>query len=494
MKMSFAIAAFTCTIAAAAVAQERTFSLTGVTVYEAQTLLDFATQLSLSRGGVVTPEAVAATIETLYREDGYFLAEVFVSPDGSVLTVDEGAIGDIVIDGADPETAALIASYMLSVQAERPATLATFERGLMLSDDLGTVQVTSEIDYPDPAGPAQLRLVATELDRSYGFVTLDHPVRELGDAATITFDQTYLGALSAGDLLNFNLSATSDFAGDTTLLGTLRYRVPLGASGGYGEVYLGNVAARRDATGTLQQTDIEGRTAILAYGFPFVRNVEAYGYGLFELRSSETDVEVGGTTFEDDVTTIGASWIYGRTLENGGELEYALTYTLGRSDAGGGATFSHLRFGAGVIAPTEWFGSGSFASAEVWGQYSRDRLPQIEQFHVGGRDQDRGYVFAEDEGDTGASASLAMGRDFFPEMEAVRRVRPYSFLDLAFVSDTGPGGGMTNTREFASIGLGLDLEFENQFSVSSYVAVPLIDGPFSSEGDPALYLGLTRSW
>ena len=64
--------------------------------------------------------------------------------------------------------------------------------------------------------------------------------------------------------------------------------------------------------------------------------------------------------------------------------------------------------------PVTWLGPETSLRAEVWGQYSPDRLPAIEEFHLGGREDERGYVFAEAQGDSGLSATVELGRDLFP--------------------------------------------------------------------------------
>ena len=340
-------------MATSAVAQDRTISLEGVTVYDPQALLEFATQVSLSRYGVVHVDTLVDVVEVIYREDGYFLAEVFIDADGRTLFVDEGAIGRVVVEGSDPETAGLIQKYMEPLLEQRPTKLSAFERSLMLSDDIGSVSVTAEVEYPDPNGAAELRVLAYDEDTSSGFVTLDHPARRFGEEVTLTFGQTYLSTFTPGDLLGIELSGTTDFSGDDTLFGTLRYRMPVGSNGAYAEAYFGNVGARRDVDGSLQETDIAGRTAIFALGYPFVRNVDTYGYGLLEIRHSSTETDVGDLDFDSEVNAVSATWIYGNATESGAAWEYAASLTYGERNSDtpgftdGDESFVHLRFGAG---------------------------------------------------------------------------------------------------------------------------------------------------
>ena len=484
-------------------AQSASFELQGAGAYNAEEILSFAAQVELQRTGAVTAEGIARTIETLYREDGYFLAEASVAADGRTIVLDEGEIGSLSIEGVDQRTAALIRGYFEPVIGKPGVTLGEFERAVMLTEDIQSIAASAEIYYPDGQDTAHARIVAEQQDNSFGYVTLDNPAREFGDAATLTFSQEFVGLLTPGDLFRFELSGTAAFDGDEDdLYGSVIYRAPVGAAGTYGEVYLGNAVGDRDATGTLRQTDLDGNTAIIALGHPFVRSVDTYGYGLIEARRSSSDNDVDGvsTDFESTVNVVGASWIYGRALQNGGAFEYATNLSLGTrtSDADGfddgDDDFWHVRAGAGYQQPVSWFGENSSFRAEFWGQYTPDRLPGIEEFYLGGIDDERGFAFAEVQGDSGVSAAFQAGRDFFPGTQYLRRIRPFGFVDVGYIENNDPSALETDDEFFSSVGVGVDLEFERGFYVQSYVAVPTTSGPDTDSGDSAFYLALSKSW
>ncbi|QPZ91014.1 ShlB/FhaC/HecB family hemolysin secretion/activation protein [Thioclava electrotropha] len=489
-------------LAAAPVSAQGTqFNLTGVTVYDTAEILGYAAQVVVQRTGTVTAEDLAQTLEIMYREDGYFLAEVFVADDGQTLVVDEGQIGDVSIEGVDEPTYRLIRSYVEPIVGRRAVTQKEFERAIMLVEDIEAISATAEIDYPEGASAARVRVITTREDRASGYVSLDHPSRDFGETAILSVHQEFLSALTPGDRLRFELSGSSEFdGGGDSVWGALAYRMPLGGGGGFGEVYLGSVTARRDARGTLLSTDIEGNTAMLAFGYPVLRDVDTYGYALLEAKRVESNVDVSGTKFDSAVDVVGASWIFGKALPGGGAYEYALNLSVGErtSDAAGfddgDKHFSHLRVGFGYQHPVSWFGPESAVRAEFWGQYSPDRLPSIEEFYIGGREDERGYRFAEAQGDSGVSATLEVGRDLFPSAGQVRRVRPFGFLDLGYVKNNDPSVDELGEETFASLGLGVDAEFPAGVFVRSYVAAPLTDGPSTGAGDPAFYLGLTKSW
>lgn len=206
--LSLLVAALFVTNSVEAQAASEQFNLVGVTAYEPAELLSYAAQVIIGRGQKVTSDRLADTVQQLYREDGYFLAEVFIARDGRTLVVNEGRIGSVSIEGVDGSMFQLMRRYVRPVTHSQALTLREFERSIMLVEDIGSISANAEIDYPDPDGPARLRIIAEETDDRFGAVTLDHPVREIGESATLTFSQTYLSAAVPGDMIRFELSGT----------------------------------------------------------------------------------------------------------------------------------------------------------------------------------------------------------------------------------------------------------------------------------------------
>lgn len=476
-------------------------NIVGVSVYEPAEILGYAAKLVAQRTGSVEPGALALTVAQIYREDGYFLAEVSIAGDGRTLVVDEGRIDTISIEGIDASTYRLAERYMRPILGRPALNQREFERAIMLVEDIGSTDAVAEIDYPDPAAGAHLRVIGTPVDRDTGFVKIDHPSRQFGEAAILSFGQEFHDALTAGDMLRFELSAGRNFdVGSDSVWGALFYRVPVGDGGGFIETYLGDVTARWDATASLQATDFDGNTAILAFGYPVIRNVDTYGYAILDLRETDSEVDVSGTVFDSGVRAVGASWIYGHALPHGGALEYAVNVTYGsRTGASvsfddGDDDFSYIRAGFGYERPVDWFGPDSSFRFDLWGQATNDRLPGVEQFFIGGREDERGYFFAEATGDSGISASFEVSRDLFPQNAALRRIRPFGFFDVGTIRNNRPSVTELSEETFASIGVGIDAEFASGFFTRAYVAAPLRDGPDTDAGDPAIYLSLTKSW
>ena len=160
-------------------------ALQGVTAYDGPTLLAYAAQLSVDRQGSVSPSQIAEVVELIYHEDGYFLAEARLAPDGRTVVVDEGRIDTVQIEGVDAGTYRLMRSYVAPVIGQDAINLKQFERAIMLADDIEAVSVTSQIDYPYANQGARLRVIGTDLPKSFGSITLDNPARAFGEAATL---------------------------------------------------------------------------------------------------------------------------------------------------------------------------------------------------------------------------------------------------------------------------------------------------------------------
>lgn len=489
-----------CSLSAPLSAQEQNSAfLDGVSVYDTTELLVFAAHLSAVEDGRVDIRELAAAIERIYVEDGYFLAHAFVEEDGSTITVHEGSIRSVEIVNSDPSTYNLIRQYFEPLIGRSAITIDEFERAVLLSDDLETVAVTAELSQQEGHG-ADVRIVTTQEDDRRGWVTIDNPAREFGDAVTVSINQEFYEAVTAGDMLRMSITHTLGFdPDDAQTIGSITYRTPLGGSGAYLEGSFSNSAATHDAFGALPETHRDGRTGMLAFGFPVVRTVDRYAYFLLEGRASSSDLSFGGTTNEEELASVSASWIDGRALSSGGALEFAVSVTAGSQTImpsgvdNGDEDYTVLRAGFDAEVPLLDF-SYTTLRLDMTMQVSPDRLPHAEEFFLGGREQLRGYRFAEAQGDTGISASLSIGRDFIPSGGALQRVRPFGFIDMGYVENNAPGLAEIADQTLFSMGIGVEAQFNSYYFIRGHLGFPMVDGVTQTTRDPAIYLGITRSW
>lgn len=131
-------------------------------MYDADELAIFAGQFAFNNN-VTFEDAV----ELIYREDGYFLAEAQVSTDGQSVVVHEGEIDAISIEGVESRGFTRIKSYLESLVGKTPLSQTEFERAVMIANDLAGVELTTELDYPDPNAGARLRVIVYDPIRHY---------------------------------------------------------------------------------------------------------------------------------------------------------------------------------------------------------------------------------------------------------------------------------------------------------------------------------------
>ena len=222
------------------------YRISGSTVYDNDELLLFAHQHVLRHVGSVSPDHLAEAIELIYREDGYLLAEARIVPahDGRslVIVVSEGWIETISIEGVDERLFNRIKSYLAPLVGKAPLTQRDLERAISFVDDLAGVSVITEIDYPDNASGARLRVIGAA-DRFAGSAAIDNPPRRFGKDVTASISQEFYSTLLAGDLLRLQGAVTLHGNDGTgySLYGMTTYRAPIGRRGAYVEAYLGNV-------------------------------------------------------------------------------------------------------------------------------------------------------------------------------------------------------------------------------------------------------------
>lgn len=484
-------------------AQENSdYRLSGITVYDQNELNVFARQYVYNSFGKMTAQNLADAIELIYRDDGYFLADAQVSSDGRSIIMDEGRIDQVTIEGVDEKTYSTVKKYFETIGGQNAITQREFERALMLSNDLAGVSVTTEIDYPEHLSGAHLRVLGHEVAQQAGSVTLDNPPRRLGDEISLYFVQEFYSSLVTGDLLRFQGTGSVSTGSDesNSLWGTLSYRAPVGSSGLYGELSYGNVTARRDLSGNLVQTDISGSNFTAALGYPVIRDIDRYGYFLFEIRSSDAESESLTETFVSSANVISGTFLYGSTLKSGASLEWGVNLAFGEQGSkstnskDGDDEFWHLRAGVGYESPMNFFSENTAWRTEIWGQYTDSRLPNVEEFYLGDRYGLRGYAFDEVDGDSGVIGVFEVSHALFPKSESIRRISPYAFVDLGFVSNNQPSSSEVENMTLVSTGVGAEAELSNSLYLNGYVGVPLKDGPLTSAGNPAAYLAISKSW
>src|SRR5262249_48715297 len=122
--------------------------------------------------------AIARAIETRYRADGFILTRVVV-PEQTVadgrfrLTVVEGYVGEILVQGELAELQPRIERILAKITARRPANIADIDRYLLLVNDLPGVSARGTLRSGNEPGSSQL-VVDVAINAIDGYATVNN--------------------------------------------------------------------------------------------------------------------------------------------------------------------------------------------------------------------------------------------------------------------------------------------------------------------------------
>jgi hemolysin activation/secretion protein len=120
-------------------------NLVGVETLPADALAPAYADLLAQTISTAQAAGIANRITEIYREAGYVLSRAFVPPqvvETGVLMVQivEGYVSEVIFEGAENLPTDLSA-YSAYIQSEKPLTLATLERNILLINDLSGIDV-----------------------------------------------------------------------------------------------------------------------------------------------------------------------------------------------------------------------------------------------------------------------------------------------------------------------------------------------------------------
>jgi hemolysin activation/secretion protein len=428
---------------------------------------------------------IADKIEGMYRQHGYVLTRAFVPPQtvsNGVFQINivEGFVKAAAVSGGDDMARERVEAYIEPVTKERPATLGTMERGLLLANELpGTT--ASGLLRPSPTEPGASDLLVNLIGQPWE-ATLYSDNRGAATTGAVT-----LGAqLVANTLyyvpgqLMFDLSGTPDFSQRRLFQG--RYSRPVGYDG-----------------------MILTASGVLAHGVPIVAGTnlvsDSYAFGVrlsypyIVSRPLRVTFEGGITVQAATVTNTGAAAAALAGLvsnvasdDHWREVDFAVTVQqrglLLDSTTGVtlGVTQGIPAFGAESTKPaagTEGASTGFTkftlvaqhdqpisgplsANFHALAQYTGERLVVGEQTSFGGSGIGRGYDPASLAADIGYGLASELRYDMhFPEY-SIDTTQFYGFFDAAQVRPlhdeaVALAPGMINRRSLLSIGFGVRL-------------------------------------
>ena len=473
--------------------------VSGTTVFEPQAALTYAAGYIQEHHGVLNIHGVAAAIQYLYREHGYFLAETLVVTDPGTgrphILVEEGVISNIEVFGVEENIGHKVASYFQHLLNGHPVTQAEFERALMLASDLSGLAVRTEIRYAGE-GKRTVTLHATAA-RHRVMAVADYGPRQ--NMASLTLTAEAYSQITSGDMIRVSLGGARHFENtDHGINLAVAYRFPIGSYGTYGEILAANTRYGRDLSGNLTDSRFQdGKNFIALVGHPFLRNIHEFLYGFIEY--DYADLDAGQYSTSNDASQVmRLSFYYSSVGHSFG------TFRMGASISGGVAEaqnsgpvddqFWHVRAGAGLILHLDPPEGDYSLRIEGMGQLTNAALPATEKFYLGDRDRMRGYNIATILGDSGFAGTVELSRYISVEEQTIKAITPAIFFDAGVVQNNDAFPTRYSSKTLASTGIATRLFLKDNFVLSGWIALPLVEDGRDSYMNPTAYIRLTKVW
>jgi len=480
-------------------------SLSGVTVYKPQDLLAAVSNHSSVQTSTLTIDQLAEVIQKYYRENGYFLAHVSTtSVNGkSHIEVREGKISKIEISGASPELSKAIYNYIATAVGDGPVTLKNFERGLMLAKDLGGVNLTSEFVSSEATHDDVLKIAVAPV-KQRGSFSLDNLPRNFGKGIYAVLSEEVYSIFKPGDLFRFNILPSTDFNNEWNgVFGSLSYRAPIGSEGMYAEGTVGKGLTRNiyTATGLSPRNLFQNNlNANIVVGYPLHRDTHSFLYTMSELGYTVLDNSID--RLDDTQTAVFRQFlVYSENHSDGSTLRAGITLTGGLADKQYYAnqvisdpSFYHIRLGLGYTMPLSDLSAGLGMRLEASAQFTTSSVPTTEKYFLGDRSRLRGYGYSELIGDSGAAATAEITQFYHVGARYFGSISPFAFVDVGWIKQNIPIPGMLNQTPLASVGVGVQTMSQENFSIRSWIGLPLIAGNTTPAFSPAFWLQLTQAW
>jgi hemolysin activation/secretion protein len=429
---------------------------------------------------------LAAALAAAYRKTEVALYTVAIPGQdfaGGVVTVAliEGRIAGVDFGApAGPQ----LRARLTPLTQETPLTRATFERQLLLARAIPGL--TLGTDLTDPAGDGALRLKVTPQQKRHKFTTgyTSRGVDLLG-AGQLTATGEVYGAFVNGDQLSANLAAAPDLK--RYRLATAGYAAPVGTNGaalGLSGAYLETRPRRRTGKGIAKQV-------AATFNYPVLRSFTRTADLTASLDGIDNkDATIAGIVAREQSRAARLSASY---AVNGERRSWSVAATGSRGLGWLGATspdsetrFTKISLNAAVA---QRVGKRLTARANVSGQFSRDRLPVVERFAIGGEAIGRGFdesILAGDRG-AGGLAELGwqpIGKGRFANSEL------YGFIDGGRVRIAARGPFAAQSFDLASAGVGTRIRRGDKAELG-LEAARVIDRPYPAYADKWQF---TASW
>ncbi|MEI2415638.1 ShlB/FhaC/HecB family hemolysin secretion/activation protein [Orrella sp. JC864] len=432
-------------------------------------------------------------ITALYRQAGYPLSFALLQQQNFanglvVVTVVEGHIGSVRIDGEPGRSQDRLRALAQPLLDEKPLTQATLERQLNLMRQVPGASFTPSLDLPRRAdGASELVLQASHkpLSLTGGLADLG-----TGNQGMVNFSANSLTPLGEQVRLTAAVPVESGdvryFAGEVS--------VPVGTDGLAVKLDGYTYRARPDDQALEYlgfERKVRNERVGIGLSYPLLLNNEhslTVSGGVYATQSRDMyNRDLDGAWFEQDVRVRAATaQVRYRQATPRQAREIALGVSKGFEAAGASQKltsnfgfdgspdydldFTRLNLDArqSVQLPAQ-FGLTVAAA----GQYSDDVLPNTEQISFGSWRFAMGYPQGEQSGDKGFGVSLELNRRFNVGWRYLGVVQPYALVDHARTWYNAPHLRQFNDRKLSSAALGLRITDDRYYLFDVNAAKPM---------------------
>jgi hemolysin activation/secretion protein len=455
----------------------RDITITGTTVYSAESLRPLYEALIGHEVKLADIIAVADAIEAKYREAGYILTRAFVPPQrvGNgvfTLSVVEGFVKALDVEGGNEAAQSQVKTYLQPVLAAHPLDIHTMERALLLANDIPGITASGLLrPSPDTPGASDLVVTLTQSTMSGGF-GIDNRGSKFAGPWTIRGDVAINGLITGNDQLLASLSSTVPSSIEKRT-GQLRYSHPLGSSGTIFSLLASGTRGEPGSILTSQNVITKSYAVGPRLRIPLLRSRAESLFLDTGLNWQYAEVtSVGLPVSHDQWRTADASLTY---IENGflngtSSLTFGIEQGLAIFGASPNGSPDLSRAGADTdfTKLTTTLRRGQILSGPLnlaltaTGQYSFAPLITGEQAAYGGDSIGRGYDPSVLLGDHGIGGSVELRYDLRFNDSFILSAQPYTFYDRARVWNRT--GGVTGGATLSSTGFGVRAQLPHEIS------------------------------
>ena len=442
-------------------------------------------------------DSVAARIGAAYRARGFVLSQAVIPEqgvdDGIVrIQVIEGFIDRVAVTGGAPNQQGYAATLFEPTVEERPLSLRTLERGVLLSrDTIGDGVETVVEPSPVTFGAADLT-VLIEPDPIVGFAAINNRGSRLYGAWTAAGGASVFNILGLNERLDFLVAAAPK---DGSLAyAELRFDAPVPAltgtvlDGARFELEADISRADPDFTQSGQPQDLEIVQNETNFGVglfvPFTRTRSENLFGRLALDwqdSESVTVFTGPDMATQDrllVLEARATWDIadssgGVSLVDGLIRQGLPIGTTEIGDDGPSAGVADFTLAALTLSRLQRLGDSPWALyGQAIGQYAANILPNSERFSLGDATIGRGFAPGNTTGDSGFGGRVELRRGIAVTQAAqvVEAVELYGFFDYGRAYDRSIERDGNQWETLASTGIGARIDLRDWLTITPEIA------------------------